>query len=73
MLASIFEKNGRIAELERFEYCSHGDDGDGQCDEYWSVCVIPADDPENFKEFTFLSEHLAMMFITENGYKELVL
>ena len=72
MIAALFAKEGRYAELERFEYCSNGEEGDTQCDEYWSVTVIPNDNPDNFKEFTFMSNYLATLFLIENGYKEVV-
>lgn len=71
MIAALYGKEGRYAELERFEYCGHGEDAN-VCDEYWSVTVIPNDNPDKFKEFTFMSEYLAMLFLIENGYKEVV-
>lgn len=72
MIAAIYAKEGRTAELERFEYCSYGEEGDSQCDEYWSVTIIPENDPENFKEYTFMSDYLAALFLIENGYREVV-
>lgn len=68
--AAVFERSNSIAELYRFELSNHDY---SQIEEYWAITIIPKDDPENFKEHTFLSSFLAEMFLNENGYKEVVL
>lgn len=67
--------SGRYAELHRYDEPCLSDDGfpDGY-NEIWEVYTFEKEDPKShdFVTRTFVSEYLARMFLSQNGYKEIV-
>lgn len=73
MISRKYEKIEKYLELYGIEHRGLDDDGLVVTCEAWACCIFDkgATDEEEGRFIEFISETLAMMFITQNNWKEL--